>query len=338
MKIFSPVKKNIKKFIADRSAAGQGLRLKAFDDWAPELDDALQVIPETEIFPHDLFRLLMKMSDPKKKQIILVTERGEPVAVAGLRNRSGYWEPVTQWIIPGVLFPVKHGYLSRVLPALGIELQIGWWRWQEDPPQIKCIRDAISEPTYGISLSEDYEKYWRETKLLRNIRTFRNRCKNFELKVNPPGGIEWTIRNWEAKWRPQGISEMPDLAERLQAAQYLQERGLLYSLLLFDRDEPAAGRTLIIHRNEVVAQVNYRNPKYDKYGAMNRLGDITFQWAQEMGFKSIDLGGSHDYKNTWAPENGRKWKFTICPGYIFFKKQASQLASSMKNKLGSFIR
>jgi hypothetical protein len=67
----------------------------------------------------------MRMADPKKRQIRLVMEHGEPVALAGLRNRWDGWEPVAQWIVPGVLFPVKEGYMSRVLAALDLEIQVG---------------------------------------------------------------------------------------------------------------------------------------------------------------------------------------------------------------------
>jgi len=331
MFLMSAAKNAGKRFLMARVAASQGLKTKFFDDWQSELDEALQCLPETDIFPHELFRTLMKMSEPNKRKIILVTERGCPVAVAGLRNRWGYWEPVTQWIVPGVLFPVRDGYLARVLPALGLEMHIAWWRWQEPPPQIKCLRNAISEPTFGISLTEDFEQYWRKTSHLRNVRTYRNRCKDFELKVNSPGGVEWTIRNWEMKWRSQGIAEKPDLAERLLVADYLQKKRFYYSLVLFDRDEPIAGGTLISHRNQVVAQCSYSNPKYDWHGVMTRHIDLTFVWAKDMGFDRIDLGGSHDYKQKWAPQNGEKWKFDICPENILLQKQISALVSRTNN-------
>ena len=44
--------------------------------------------------------------------------------MAGLRNRWDNWEPVAQWIVPGVLFPVKEGYIFRVLAALEHEIRV----------------------------------------------------------------------------------------------------------------------------------------------------------------------------------------------------------------------
>lgn len=323
-------------FVRSWAVSGQGLETRFFDDWHPELDEALQHLPEADIFPHELFRMLMKMSDPEKRKILLVTEGGEPVAVAGLRNRSGFWEPVTQWIVPGVLFPVKEGYIARVLAALGQEVRVAWWRWETPPPVHFWIVNAVSTPTHGMRCTEDFESYWRGNGHFKEIRKFRNRCRGFELKVNPPGGSDWTIRNWEARWRPQGIPEMPDLADRLAAARYLHEKGLYHSLLLYSGDEPAAGATMIIHRNYAVAHCSYRNPTYDWHGAMSRLSDLIFSWVKEMGFTGIDLGGSYDYKKEWAPESGQKWSFEVRPELIPVKMRASDLVSRvMKNLNGS---
>jgi Acetyltransferase (GNAT) domain len=325
---FSRLKTISKEYLKSRDAASQGLETWFFDDWHPELDQALQSLPEADIFPHELFRMLMKMSNSKK--IILVTERGEPVAVAGLRNRWGYWEPVTQWIVPGILFPVKDGYLSRVLPALALEIKIAWWRWEEPPPQKRWIRNAQSTPTHGMSITEDYEKYWKSNGHFKghfkDIRLYRNRCRDFELRCNSPGGVEWTIRNWEAKWRPQGIAEMPDLAERVLVGQFLQKNNLYHSLLLFDGEVPAAGLTMMIHRNEAVAHCNCRDPNYDWNGVSTHLLDLAFRWVKDAGYSGIDLGGSFEYKEKWAPERGEKWKFDVCPDHIALKMRISELA------------
>lgn len=326
------------RLFSARSVLSRELKTTNFNHWHSDLDDALRLLPESDIFPHELFRDLIELSDPSRRKLILVTERGEPVAVAGLRNRWGHWEPVTQWIVPGVLFPVKDGYIARVLSALGVELKVGWWRWQIPPPQIQYMSNAISEPTYGVNFTEDFEKHWRMTSHLRNVRTYRNRCKEFELKVNPPGGAELIISNWDKKWRSQGTDEASYLSERLLVAHYLQERGLHYSLLLFNEDEPVAGGTLIIHRNEAVAQCSYRNPKYDWYGAMTRHIDLTFTWAKNMGFDKFDLGGSQDYKKMWAPENGMKWKFDICPDKSMLESCCKQSFKANAARIGMFFK
>ena len=333
MSSISVLKKTGRDFLRARAAAHQGLKTRSFNEWLPELDEVLRYLPETDTLPHELFRMLMKMSEPDKRKIILVTEQGAPVALAGLRNRSGCWEPVTQWIVPGVLFPVKDGYLPRVLPALGYEMRIAWWRWFESPPLIGNMSNSLSEPTYGMSLDSDFEKYWSTTSHLRNVRTYRNRCKGFELKINSPGAIEWIVRNWASKWRTGGISETPDLSERLLAAQYLQEQGRYFALMLFDGDEPIAGGTLMIHRNEAVAHCSYRDPKYDWHGVMTRHIDLTISWAKSMGLQGIDLGGSYAYKKIWAPENGEKWKFEICPDNVRLERKALQFVKRVNGML-----
>ena len=333
MSAVSWIKNTGSRMLAARCAAAQGLRVKAFDDWQPELDEALNSLPEHELLPHELFRSLMRMADPKLRRIRLVTEHGVPVAVAGLRNRWGCWEPVAQWIVPGVLFPVKKGYISRVLAALDLEIQVGWWRWDEPPPRMDCIRQVKMTPTRRMSLSEDFEHYWRESSLFRNIRRARNRCEGFELKIDAPNAAELIIRKWSARWRPEGMREMPDLAERLFAARYLEQRGLHRTLLLCDKDEPVAGGTLIVDRNDVVAHCGFRNPDYDRHWAMTWLMASIFYWSKERGFAKIDMGGSFDYKERWAPEEGEKWEFVVCPDYVRSERRIIAFVEKVENRL-----
>jgi hypothetical protein len=69
---------------------------------------------------------------------------------------------------------------------------------------------------------------------------------------------------------------------------------------------------------------------------MNRLMDLGFYWARDMGFQKIDLGGSFDYKDKWAPENGEKWEFNICPSNIIFERRVSDLLHKGRHRLGIF--
>ena len=327
--------KNVgKQLLAARCAAAQGLRVKSFDDWQPELDEALTSLPEKQLLPHGLFRSLMKTADPEKRRIRLVTEHGVPVALAGLRNRWGCWAPVAQWIVPGVLFPMKEGYAARVLAALDLEIQIGWWRWNEPPPKIDCITQITMTPTRGMALSEDFEHYWRQSSLFKNTRTAKKRCEGFELRVDVPNAAELTIRKWDAKWR-QGKwgAESPDLAERLAAARCLEERGLLHTLLLFHKEEPVAGATVMIDRNDAVAHCSFRDPEYDWHWVMTRLMALMFYWAKETGLTSIDVGGSYDYKERWAPEGGEKWEFVVCPEYVRSERRISAFTEKVENSL-----
>ena len=317
------------RFLRESAAITQGLRIKIYDDWQPEMDEFLENLPEQDIFPHELFRLLMKL--PDRKQIIGVTERGEPVALAGVRKRWDHWAPVTYWMVPGVLFPVKEGYLGRVLPALGLHLHVQWWRWPEPPPMTRWMRQVESFTEYGMSCSEDFEAHWRKSNLSKSIRRTRNRCRGFELKVNPANSAEWIIKNSGQKWSgAQAGRQDWDLTRRLMAAEYLQKRGGHYSLLLLDRDEPVAGNTFIIHRNEALFHINYRNPEYDWHGGMNRLMEMAFWWARDMGFNGISLGGMHDYKKNWAPERGQYIEFNVYPDIMLVGDRVSKLLGTVR--------
>jgi hypothetical protein len=332
MLLLSWTKPAINRLLKGRAAASQGLRTKFFDDWQPELDEALQCLPETDIFPHELFRMLMKMSDPDKRKIILVTEQGEPVALAGLRNRWDFWEPVTRWMVPGVLFPIKDGYMARVLPSLGLEIRIAWWRWGVPPQQTRWMRNVVSEPTYSMRCTEAIEEHWHETGHLRNVLTSRKRCSDFEFKVDMPSAAEWTIRNWGEKWCPSYMAEMPDLSERLMVAQYLEKIGRHHTFNLLDIDKPVAGLTFIVHNNCLVSHHTYRDPNYDWHRVLIRLWDLTFSWAKEMKFDEIDMGGSFDHKKKWAQIAGEKWKFDICPDNVIFKNKVDNFVSKFREK------
>ena len=143
---------------------------------------------------------------------------------------------------------------------------------------------------------------------------------------------EWTIRKWEEKWRPEGACENPDLADRILAARYLKDRGLYHTLSLMDQGEPIASSTQIVHKNNIVGQYIYRNPKYDWHNVMTRLIEQVFFWAREMGFKKVDIGGVQSYKKRWAPQDGERWEFRISPYYLFYVKRFTEIVQKISNK------
>ena len=300
------------RIIAARTAAEQGLKTRFFDNWQPVLDEALDVLPESTICSHELYRAIIQNPSPTRKRIILVTERSEPVALVGIREKANFWEPVTQWLVPGIIFPVKENYLWRVLGALGLTLHVGLWRWGNQTPPLlpPLIKDFLKTPTHGMGCSEDFEAYWKQSSQYKNLKKARNRCKGFELRINDPGTREWTICNWGAKW---GVNGMPELSDRLLLAQYLNTKGLLYTLSLHEKGKIAAGAIMLIHNNDAVAYVNHRDPEYNRYGVMNYLIGCCFSWAKEMALDRIDIGGSANYKKNWAPEAGYKFEFNVVP-------------------------
>ncbi len=83
--------------------------------------------------------------------------------------------------------------------------------------------------------------------------------------------------------------------------------------MLLDGTKVIAGATNTVHGSDLVAGVIYREPEYDWYGVGDRTIDLTFSFAAERGFETLDIGGGHSYKHHWAPQQGERWSFTICP-------------------------
>jgi hypothetical protein len=310
-----------------------GLKVHWFDNWHASLDEALNTLPELDACPHELFRLLIQNSGPSRKRIALITEHGTPVSVVGLRQKGRFsWEPVMQWIVPGEPFPSKSGYSMRAMEALNMEVWVAWWRVENPPPSSLLVRYLESTPTYRMHASDNLEDYWRETGQFKTIRRIRNRCKDLTLFFNKPGYAEWTIRNWEAKWRQMGVMPDPSLADRILAANYLEASKRYYTFTLFDGEIPAGAATMMAHRNDLVAGVLYYEPQYRKLGIGNRLIDIFFSFGVENGFETIDIGGGHEYKKNWAPQSGQRWWFHICPEPLY---RIREVVKSGKRLLGS---
>jgi hypothetical protein len=311
------------------------LNVTWFDAWHPALDEALCSLPEAETCPHELYRLLLQSHGSTAKKAALVSERGVPVAVVGLRHRGHHsWEPVTQWITPGVVFPARPQYHLPTLEALGIDVWTAWWRVEHKPPTSQLIRQMDCTATHRLQLTEDYEKYWHETGLFKTIRHVRNRCRELTLESNAPGAAEWTIRNWEAKWRGDCACADASLPDRVLAAKYLQKRGQYYTLTLSDHGVRAGGATIAVHGKDLVAGVIYRDPHYDHHGIGDRLIELSFAFGAERGFQTFDMGGGHGYKKHWARQEGEHWLFELCPEPLFIAKQAAGWAREVKNAVG----
>jgi GNAT superfamily N-acetyltransferase len=320
-------------------APNNGLKVSWFEQWNSSLDEALQTLPEMDNCPHELYRLLLQNPASVLKRTALVTERGTPVAVVGLRQKSrSSWELLTQWIIPGAIFPAQPEYLIPALEALGTEVWVAWWRVGAPPPPGRWIRSMRCTPTYRMHLTEDYEAYWRENKYYKTIRNKRNRCLDFKLVVNSPGSAEWTIKNWESKWRADPHIVDPALTDRIVAAQYLENHGRHFTLWLLDQDIPIGGATLTAHNDDLVAGVIYREPEYEWHGVGVRLIDLSFSFAAENGFKLLDIGGGQDYKKHWAPHEGEHWLFNVCPEALFRAKQTMNWARMFQGKVTNWAR
>lgn len=300
--------------ISRQSAARNGFKLTCFNRWDPVLDEALAQLPEAAVCPHDLYRELLRLPTERGQRILLVEEKGVPVALAALRGRRGPpYELVTQWLVPGFLFPVQEGALWPIIGALGIRLHLALWRTPFTPPEADWARHVKATPTYGVDCKADFETFWRQSSHFKSIRKARNRCKAFEFRVNAPGTREWTIRNWGRTWGPGHGRSIEDVPARLLFSEQLERDRRFFTLSLHDGDRPIAGATLVIHDGDAVAYVNHREGAYDHHGAMVCLIDHCFAWAREQGFRHLDIGGTNAYKRHWAPESGRKYELLVRP-------------------------
>ena len=171
-----------------------------------------------------------------------------------------------------------------------------------------------AEERYQIDCRADVTSYWKQSGQLNTVRQARRRCKNLILKIDPEGGAEWTIRNWEQKWRGDSKTQETSLEDRVAAAKFLERSGRHTTLMLYDADTPIAGNTHVVHKDCVVDQVKYRSPEHDYYGAGTYLVDAMFQWATRSGYGEVDMGTGHEYKKRWAPATGDyTYWFSVSP-------------------------
>ena len=303
-----------------------------FKEWHKDLDDALDQLPEMNGCPHELYKLLMQHHDGSKKRIVLVTRKEEPVGLLGLRRRRRDWIPVTHYLLPGVVFPVNAKYWTEILEIVGIDLWISWWRMESQPPVSRLIRSVEHVPTYKVNLAEDYEKYWTK-KFRQQVRHFRNLCSHISYDVNAPGSAEWTIRNWNEKWHEDSEREENILLDRLLVADYMARIGRHFTLILRDKDEPVSGVTVISHGKELVGEYSYRLKDYSSIEVGKYTLDVLFKWARENGFAKVDLGGDYgEHKKRWAPQDGEKITFNICPEYLYKLKNFMRNIDRIRTK------
>ncbi|MBN1559679.1 GNAT family N-acetyltransferase [candidate division KSB1 bacterium] len=307
-----------------------------FREWHPILDKALESLPEMDNCPHDLYKRLIKDDMGANKRVALAKKGDTPVALIGLKKRSDSWVPVTHYLLPNCFFPMDERHFRSILDDIRVNLWISWWRNDKSIPDCRYLRKIETIPTYRLDLTQDYESQWTK-KQRKNVRAARNRCSNFTFAVNPPGSAEWIIKNSSEKWNENSDMRFLDVKNQLIAVKYLEMRDRHFSLILSDEDKFIAGSTLIVHGQDLVGQYMYRLHEYDKYGVGARLMDLTFSWAKEAGFKSIDMGGDYsDYKKNWAPIAGEKINVNICPPSKLLLKNLKTFLTSMNTRVGRF--
>ena len=320
-----------------------GLDVTWFDAWHPALDEALQSLPEMETCPHELFRLLTQNPGSAPKKTALVTKHGTPVAIIPLRAQGRRTYEVPARMILGGVFPTKPEFLILALEALRSAVWVSWQRMQSPPPPSRLIRYQKATPVHVIRFSEDYERYWRESGHFKNLRNKRNRCKDFNLAVNSPGSAEWTIKNSVDRWRDHTESTARGSVDWIASdwtvfAEYWERQGRHFTLLMLDHGTPIAGSTLMVHHNDAVGGLIYRDPEYESYGIGTRLLDLTVSFAAESGYDTLDMGATYKYKSDWAPQSGEIWHFQLCPEPLFWATQAKNWTRTASANLVNWFR
>ena len=297
------------------------LKVDWFDRWTSSLDDALAELPTASTCPPELYRALAQNKTGAQKRTALVTRRGELVAVACMRRRNRHqWQPVTQWITPGIVIPARREDIVPALAALRMEVPIGWWRMGELPPT-GPMRDV--QITYAHRMKpEGREEFWRKMHHLKDVKQARRRCADLKLTVNAPGAAEWVIRHSEQKWRAGGEVDS-GVADQILTAEFLTRSGRYFCLLLSENDEPVAGSTNLLHDDTLTGGTIYRDDSHGNLPTGARLIDAVFDLAAEKGFGCVDLGSSgHHYKRVWAPESGELAQFVVCPPATYYRRRA----------------
>jgi hypothetical protein len=286
-----------------------------FDTWCRELDTALEIIPGLEEYPNDLYKGLIQNKSQEIKKIVLILHNNEPKSIICLKKRAYDWIPVSHYLIPGFVFPHVEGYFQKSLQAVKKNISFSFWRIA-NPPKINIAKLGVHEviPTYGVNLKTEYENYWKKSNHYKNIRKVRNRCNEFNLRINYSGDLEWLMNNWEEKYRSNPKIKQVDFSDRLFVVNYLQEINKHFTFTLASDERNIVGLTLILHKNELIAQYFYRDPKFDRFSLGTYLLDQSMEWAAKNGYAKFDLGGSYpDYKKKWAPVDGGKVDMYICP-------------------------
>jgi hypothetical protein len=78
----------------------------------------------------------------------------------------------------------------------------------------------------------------------------------------------------------------------------------------------------------MVGQCIYRESENSQIG--NWLIYLAFCWARDKGFRSIDIGGGHDYKRKFAPPTGKRHELTISPRWRY---ATEQVVRGMKGRM-----
>jgi hypothetical protein len=282
---------------------------------------------------HELFRKLALNRTGVAKRFALLTRRGEPIAVIGLRKRLDDWFFLTDGVVPWCLFPATDGEHRAALAAVNTTVQC----LQRVDPSVYGFRTVIPFATYRADLTKDFEGYWRETGYHRTIMRARRRTSDLAVRVDVPSDFAWVVQSWMKRWRDDPEQQVTIGPDALLAGHELLESGRMHVVALADGDRPVAGMTLYVHENDVVEQTISWDQTLRKSWVGTRIRDAAFQWAATRGFQKYDLGGFSEYKAQWAPKDGQRYFAIFQPASRYVFARFCQKASGATERLANFI-
>jgi GNAT superfamily N-acetyltransferase len=313
-------------------ARGKTLDVRWFDGWDERMATALASMPELPNCPHDLYRRLLSEPSSVPRRWALVSEHGDPVAVAGLRRKGKRWEPICQGVCPGAYIAAKPGYLIPALKALRLPIIVQYWENEPVPPG---ARNVVSYAAHRFSCAEgEGEAYWKRAGTWKAIRNIRQRTREFNLEIDGGGASHWVLNGWAAKWADHPWHDVITLDAMRLAVDEWKPAGRLRTFRLMDGQTPAAGLVCLAEGPRLVLLTIYRDPAYDWHGVGIRILDAVCLWAREAGFGVVDLGGGAEYKARLAPASGTIWEFELLPLPLFVATRFSSSARRVARKAG----
>lgn len=320
---------------SEREARRPHLRVRWFETWRPELDAALRQLPEMETCPNELFGLLVRNGSAAKKRIALVSERGRPTAVIGLRRRRFAWASVCDGVIPGAIAPAAPGRLWDSIAALGKFVWVNDWTGPlPRHPNVFCDE---SLPVYRFSTDVDLDAFWSERGNVNALKKARRRCERaggtMEFEVDHPDAARWILDGWERDWCDDPWVEHLSASDLRIAAAYLGARGMQHTFRLLHDGRPVVGFTAFAGGDTLYPQHSHRDPAYDRLGVGVRLDEMFFRWTQTTHYRTVDLGGGFAYKARWAVQDAVRTRFAIAPRHLVVARTAAYTMRTLRGSL-----
>lgn len=288
------------------SYSSRNLKIRWSSEWNGEFDEALNVLPELDECPHDLYRQLLASGSVPKLHA-LVTENGEPTTIVSLRRCLRHWETVTYQCIPKVVLPaVSPAALGRALNALGLEVRVP----AGIGPEIAELnaRQSWSYEWYQVRLQEDYEEHWRKKKRMYTIRRARARCAEMDIRIDGEGDLEWVVQQWREQWKDDPGQEVVATEDRLRLWSALmrapsQAKLNIHTIVMHNGTQRVAGLVLTSMGDETMLQCGGRDPNFDDSYTAAAMHLAVIDWSANNGFKTLDMSGGA-WKRHWGVVGG----------------------------------